>query len=250
MANIIELTDLSAPCVAVYRGLTHADPHKPGSVFLAESEKVIQYALQSGCKPVSFLMEQEDTKHIALIHQFPNIPVFTGSRQTIRQLTGYVLDRGFLCAMERPAAAAAAQIAAQSSRLVLLRNISDPTDMGTLFRSAAALGIDGILIDRGCCDPLYRRSVRVSMGTVFQIPWGFISEHTSLPLDDFICIRVTPNTAASPLEPERWKHQEKLAVIFDPKDPAGSFGIPLMPDSEPLNMAAASAVLFWMLRKA
>ena len=249
MANIIEITDLTIPPLQVYAGLTHADPGKISDVFLAESEKVIAYALKSGCRPVSFLMERQDLDRVSLIHDWPDIPVYTGSREIIRQLTGYVLDRGYLCAMERPALPALSSICEKASRVILLRNISDPTDLGAIFRSAAALGMDAILIGDGCCDPLYRRSVRVSMGTVFQVPWTTIAESNSLALHQFTCISVSQNPNATPIKPELWSDCEKLAIILDAKGSSDSWCIPLMPDTEPMNMAAASAVLFWMLRK-
>ena len=243
MAHIIEITDLTAPELKIYSNLTGGDPRRGGSTFLAESEKVIEYALKAGCKPLSFLMERPDAS--PLVTQWPEVPVYTGSRQIIRALTGYTLDRGFLCALERPALPAPAELFAHASRVVVLRNISDPTDLGAVFRSAAALGMDAIVIGEGCCDPLYRRCVRVSMGTVFQVPWAF-ADHTDLPPDDFACVTVSEDPDGRPLTPESCT---KLCVILDPKARGNTFRIPIARDTEPLNMASASAVLFWMLRK-
>lgn len=247
MANIIEITDLNASELEIYTDLTHGDPAKVGPVFLAESEKVIEYALRAGCRPVSLLMERQDTESTSLMDQLEDIPVYTGSRENIRRLTGYALNRGFLCAMERPKLLSEEAIWSNSHRVVLLRHISDPTDLGAIFRSAAALGMDGILIGEGCCDPLYRRAVRVSMGTVFQIPWAFQSQQ--IP-PNFHAIVVTTSPSAAPIDEEAWQSCQRLAIIMDSRSPADPFRIPLRPDTEPLNMAAASAVLFWMLRKA
>lgn len=247
MAHIIDITDLSAPELQVYANLTHGDPMRSSSVFLAESEKVIEYALKAGCQPLSFLMERQDT-NLPLLSHLPGIPVYTSSRQTIRSLTGYALDRGFLCAMERPSQADKKQIYTGASRVILLRNIPDPADLGAVFRSAAALGMDGILIGEGCCDPLYRRTVRVSMGTVFQVPWAKVLQ-TELIAEDFACITISQHSQLPPLDLQRWFGCERLLITIDPKARHNAYTLPIAPDTEPLNMASASAVLFWMLRR-
>lgn len=244
MSDIIEITDLSAPELQIYADLTHGDPGRIDPLFLAESEKVIEYALKAGCRPVSFLMEQQDIASSLLIAKWPDIPVYTGSREQLRRLTGYTLNRGFLCAMERPILPAEIDIWKNASRVALLQNLSDATDLGAVFRSAAALGMDGILIGEGCCDPLYRRAVRVSMGTVFQVPWTF--HHHPIPSDFQV---ITISSSGVPIDDKKWRSFEKLAVVLDGQDNPDAFSIPLRPDTAPLNMAGASAVLFWMLRK-
>lgn len=247
MSLVIEITGLHDPLLQIYSNLTQGDPSQAGPAFLAESEKVIEYALAAGCRPISFLMERQAIENSAVISRWNDVPVYTGSRETIRRLTGYALSRGFLCAMERPAPRPEEKVVAGASRLAVLRNISDPADLGAIFRSAAALGVDGILIGEGCCDPLYRRTVRVSMGTVFQVPWAF---HRQPLAPDFQTIVVSLSPSGVPLDADCWRCCEKLAVIVDPDAGRDSFSIPQHPATEPLNLAAASAVLFWMLRKA
>lgn len=246
MANIIRITDSRAPDLQIYTDLTHRDPQKSGPLFLAESEKVIEYALHAGCRPVSLLMEQKDIDNSPLHAKWNDIPVYTGTRDEIRSLTGYVLNRGFLCALERPAMPSEESIWNNAGRVVLLRNISDPTDLGAIFRSAAALDIDGILIGEGCCDPLYRRAVRVSMGTVFQIPWAY---HSHPGPSEYHTILVSSSPSGTAIDETSWRMCKRLAIVLDGCELPNAYRLPLRPDTEPLNMAAASAVLFWMLRK-
>ena len=178
MANIQVLSSLDAPELDVYARLTQAqlrnrlEPEK--GVFIAESPKVIQTALDAGLSPVSFLMEQ---RHIGgdaapLLARFPDIPVYTADRDILAGLTGYTLTRGVLCAMRRPALRAPADVLKDARRVAVLEGVVDATNIGAIFRSAAALGMDAVLLTSTCCDPLTRRAVRVSMGTVFQIPWA------------------------------------------------------------------------------
>ena len=178
MPKIIEVTQISAPELEVYARLTEnalrsrAEPEK--GIFIAESPKVIGTALDAGCEPLSFLMERP---HIAgsaaaVLARCPDVPVYTADRAVLQQLTGYTLTRGVLCAMRRPAPRTVTEVCQNARRVAVLENIVDSTNIGAIFRSAAALGMDGVLLSPGCCDPLYRRAVRVSMGTVFQIPWA------------------------------------------------------------------------------
>ena len=179
MSQIIEITDLSAPELDVYARLTEAqllnrfEPAK--GMFIAESPKVIHRALDGGCQPVSLLMERKDIDGSAreILARCPEIPVYTADESVLCQLTGYHLTRGVLCAMRRPAKPSLEEICAKANRIVILENVQNPTNVGAIFRSAAALGMDAVLLTPGCSDPLYRRSARVSMGTVFQIPWTF-----------------------------------------------------------------------------
>ena len=182
MANIVEITDFSAPELDVYARLTEAqllnrfEPAK--GLFIAESPKVIHRALDSGCVPVSLLMERKDIEGSAkeIIARCGDIPVYTADEDLLCGLTGYHLTRGVLCAMLRPQLPTARELLRNINRVAILENVMNPTNVGAIFRSAAALGMDAVLLTPGCSNPLYRRSARVSMGTVFQIPWGYIGD--------------------------------------------------------------------------
>lgn len=270
MANVIEITDFSAPELDVYARLTEAqllnrfEPAK--GMFIAESPKVIHRALDGGYKPVSLLMERKDITGAAreVIARCPGIPVYTADEELLCNLTGYHLTRGVLCAMRRPVLPAVEDIFAGAARIVVLENVQNPTNVGAIFRSAAALGMDAVLLTPGCSDPLYRRSARVSMGTVFQIPWTFTGDWPGEGMEQLS--RLGFRTAAMALSDDsvsiddrRLMAEEKLAVIL------GSEGdgltettiarcdytvkIPMYHGVDSLNVAAASAVAFWQLRK-
>ncbi len=270
MANVIEITDFSAPELDVYARLTEAqllnrfEPAK--GMFIAESPKVIHRALDGGYKPVSLLMERKDITGAAreVIARCPGIPVYTADEELLCNLTGYHLTRGVLCAMRRPVLPAVEDICAGAARIVVLENVQNPTNVGAIFRSAAALGMDAVLLTPGCSDPLYRRSARVSMGTVFQIPWTFTGDWPGEGMEQLS--RLGFRTAAMALSDDsvsiddrRLMAEEKLAVIL------GSEGdgltettiarcdytvkIPMYHGVDSLNVAAASAVAFWQLRK-
>ena len=270
MANVIEITDFSAPELDVYARLTEAqllnrfEPAK--GMFIAESPKVIHRALDSGCQPVSLLMERKDIEGSAreILERCPEIPVFTADEDVLCQLTGYHLTRGVLCAMRRPQLPTMEEICQKASRIVILESVQNPTNMGAIFRSAAALGMDAVLLTPGCSNPLYRRSARVSMGTVFQIPWAYTPEW---PVEGMQKLRELGfKTAAMALSDDSVSiddpglmAEEKLAVIM------GSEGdglveqtiaacdytvkIPMYHGVDSLNVAATSAVAFWQLRK-
>ncbi len=178
MPTIIEITDLSAPELAVYTRLTEAqlrnklEPEK--GIFIAESPKVIGTALDAGCVPLSFLMERPhiEGSAAAVLARCPDTPVYTAPRETLQTLTGYALTRGVLCAMRRPKQHTVEELCQTARRVAVLEGIVDSTNIGAIFRSAAALGMDAVLLSPSCCDPLCRRAVRVSMGTVFQVPWA------------------------------------------------------------------------------
>ena len=180
MAQIIELTSLHDPAVAAYAQLTEAqlrsrlEPEL--GVFIAESPKVIGTALDAGLRPLSLLMERRHLtgQGAALLARCGDIPVYTGDRELLAQLTGYTLTRGILCAMARPVLPRAEDICQDARRVAVLEGIVDSTNVGAIFRSAAALGVDAVLLSPTCCDPLHRRVVRVSMGTVFQVPWTYL----------------------------------------------------------------------------
>ena len=270
MANVIEITDFSAPELDVYARLTEAqlltrfEPAK--GMFIAESPKVIHRALDGGYEPVSLLMERKDIAGAAreVLARCPGVPVYTADEELLCNLTGYHLTRGVLCAMRRPGLSSVEDICAGAARIVVLENVQNPTNVGAIFRSAAALGMDAVLLTPGCSDPLYRRSARVSMGTVFQIPWTFTGDWPGEGMAQLS--RLGFKTAAMALSDDsvsiddrRLMAEEKLAVIL------GSEGdgltettiarcdytvkIPMYHGVDSLNVAAASAVAFWQLRK-
>ncbi len=270
MANVIEITDFSDPRLDVYARLTEAqllnrfEPAK--GMFIAESPKVIHRALDSGCVPVSLLMERKDIEGSAreVLARCPDIPVFTADEQVLCNLTGYHLTRGILCAMRRPVLPSPEEICQQASRIVILENVQNPTNVGAIFRSAAALGMDAVLLTPGCSNPLYRRSARVSMGTVFQIPWTYTGQWPEEGMAQLKALGY--KTAAMALSDNSVSiddpglmAEEKLAILM------GSEGdgltdvtiascdytvkIPMYHGVDSLNVAAASAVAFWQLRK-
>lgn len=273
MSQIIEITDFNAPELDVYARLTEAqllnrfEPAK--GMFIAESPKVIDRALNAGCRPVSLLMERKDIDGSAaeIIARCPDVPVFTADRDVLAQLTGYHLTRGVLCAMLRPKLPAAEEILRNARRVAVLENVMNPTNVGAIFRSAAALGMDAVLLTPGCSDPLYRRSARVSMGTVFQIPWTFIgSEISYWPEPGMELLRQAGfRTAAMALKDDSLSvddpqlgQLDKIAIILGSEgdgltdrtiaDCDYTVRIPMYHGVDSLNVAAASAVAFWELR--
>ena len=273
MANIIEIHSFEDPRLDVYARLTEAqllnrfEPAK--GMFIAESPKVIQRALDAGCKPVSLLMERKDIDGQAaeIIEECGDIPLFTADRDVLCQLTGFQLTRGVLCAMLRPKLPTVEEICRDAKRIVILENVMNPTNVGAIFRSAAALHMDAILLTPGCSNPLYRRAARVSMGTVFQIPWTFIgSEMSDWPESGMEKLRSLGfKTAAMALRDDsvsiddpKLLAEEKLAIILGSEgdgltndtiaDCDYTVKIPMYHDVDSLNVAAASAVAFWQLR--
>ena len=268
MSNIITISDFNAPELDVYARLTEAqllNRHclKDG-LFIAESPKVINRALDAGCEPVSFLAE---TKHIHgeakdVIARCGDIPVYTAPFDVLTQLTGYQLTRGMLCAMRRPALPSVEEICRKARRIVVLENIMNPTNVGAIFRSAAALGMDAVLLTPGCSNPLYRRSARVSMGTVFQIPWTFFPAgkpwYEQLRELGFKSAALALKNDTLSIDDPRLLQEEKLAVVLgsegDGLSDASIDGcdytvkIPMYHGVDSLNVAAASAVAFWELR--
>jgi len=273
MANIIHLTDFSAPELDVYARLTEAqllNRHQPSKgLFIAESPKVIHRALDAGCVPRSILVEESHihTEAREVIDRCGDIPVFTAHFDVLTKLTGYKLTRGMLCAMSRPRLRTPEEVCAGARRIAVLENIMNPTNVGAIFRSAAALGMDAVLLTPGCSDPLYRRSARVSMGTVFQVPWTFLGDEPVLwphPGLDRIQ-RMGFRTAAMALsdnsisiDDPALRTEEKLAVLLGTEGDGLSdttiaacdytVKIPMYHGVDSLNVAAASAVAFWELR--
>ena len=273
MPQIMELTDLARPELDVFVRLTEAqlrnrlEPEK--GIFIAESPKVIARALDAGCKPVSLLMERRhiDGDAREILGRCGDIPVYTGDGSLLAELTGYALTRGVLCAMRRPRLPAVEELCTNARRVAVLEGIVDTTNVGAIFRSAAALGMDAVLLTPTCCDPLNRRAVRVSMGTVFQVPWTRLgSDAGQWPQPGLTRLRELGfRTAAMALsdnsvtiEDPRLLAEDKLAIILgtegDGLAPATIAGcdytvrIPMSHQVDSLNVAAASAVAFWQLR--
>lgn len=273
MAAIIEITDIHAPELDVYARLTEAqlrsrrEPER--AMFVAESAKVISCALDAGCCPVSFLMErrQMQGQGRTLLERCGDIPVYTADREVLEALTGYRLTRGILCAMRRLRPRPAEEICGCARRVAVLENIVDPTNVGAIFRSAAALGMDGVLLTPSCCDPLHRRAARVSMGTVFQVPWAYLgSKKEDWPEQGLRCLNelgfrtaaMALDDRAVSIEDPRLRRIDKLAVLLGTEGDGLSretvarcdetVCIPMHHGVDSLNVAAASAVAFWVLR--
>ena len=266
MTRLIEITDFQDPQLDVYARLTEAqllnrfEPKK--GMFIAESPKVIERALDAGCVPVSFLAERSHVKGEAadVIERCGDIPVYTADLDVLTQLTGFQLTRGMLCAMYRPAIPTAEQVLAKANRVAVLEDVMNPTNLGAIFRSAAALGMDAVLLTKGCSDPLYRRSCRVSMGTVFQVPWAYLPVAWPTLMKD-----MGFTTAAMALTDESVSIDDpalecdKLAVVLGTEGDGLASStiaacdytvkIPMYHGVDSLNVAAASAVAFWQLRK-
>ncbi len=324
MINIIEIKDLDAPELQIYYNLNEAQlfhyfEPKPG-IFIAESLKVIERALDAGCVPMSFLMEKKHVEtqakeilarckklqsrdirqtdkmesengnsNLASGHEVPvctaeheipvytaeheipvctaerEIPVYTAEVEVLAKITGYQLTRGMLCAMYRPALPSVEQLCKNARRVAILENVVNPTNVGAIFRSAAALGMDAVLLTPACADPLYRRASRVSMGTVFQIPWTYFDKNASWPdgaMD--VLHKLGYKTAAMALrddsvsiDDEKMMAEEKLAIVLGTEgdgladhtiaDCDYTVKIPMTHGVDSLNVAAASAVAFWQL---
>ena len=269
MINFIEITDFHAPELDIYARLTEAqllnrfEPQK--AMFIAESPKVIARALDAGCEPISFLVERNHINEEAeqVLNRCAGLPVYTAELPVLTQLTGFQLTRGMLCAMRRPKMADIGTVLAGANRIVVLENIQNPTNVGAIFRSAAALGMDALVLTPGCSDPLYRRAARVSMGTVFQIPWTYLPENTQYPdllrAHGFKTAAMALCDDSVSIDDPNLLREEKLAVVL------GSEGdglaqntivqcdytvkIPMYHGVDSLNVAAASAVAFWALKK-
>lgn len=270
MANIIHITEFSDPRLDVYARLTEAQllnrEFPAEGLFIAESPKVIERALDSGCIPVSILVETScikgESEHV--LSRVGDIPVFTAPMEVLKNLTGYLLTRGLLCAMRRPLLPDFNDIIKDASRIVILEDVMNPTNVGAIFRSAAAMGMDAVLLTPGCSNPLYRRSARVSMGTVFQIPWTILPKWDSETRDTLKSIGF--KTAAMALcdnsvsiDDENLKNEKKLAIILGTEGDGlknttieecdYTVKIPMYHNVDSLNVAAASAVAFWELKK-
>ena len=274
MPNIIEITDFHAPELDPYARLTQnqlrnrLEPEK--GIFIAESPKVIDRALDAGYKPVSLLMERKQITGPAagILSRCGDTPVYTADREMLAELTGFELTRGVLCAFRRPAPRPVEELCKNARRVAVLEGIVDSTNVGAIFRSAAALNMDAVLINPSCCDPLCRRAVRVSMGTVFQVPWGQLGE---TPADwpekgmdllhslGFKTAAMALSDRSVSIDDEQLAKEPKLAIVLGTEGDGLAAGtiascdytvrIPMSHGVDSLNVAAASAVAFWQLGK-
>ena len=270
--NMIEITDFDAPELDVYARLTEAQllnkDHPEDGLFIAESPKVISRALDGGYEPVSVLVEKkqvlEDAETIAVLGKCGNVPVYTAEFEVLTKLTGFKLTRGMLCAMKRRRLPGLQEICNGCDRIAVLENVMNPTNVGAIFRSAAALFMDAVLLTPGCSDPLYRRASRVSMGTVFQVPWTYIpkgdwaenSMETLKKLGFCTAAMALSDRSVSIADPAL-SQEEKLAIILGTEGDGLAAStiaacdytvkIPMSHGVDSLNVAAASAVAFWQL---
>lgn len=273
MANVIEITDFTAPELDVYARLSEgqllnrAEPEK--GMFIAESPRVIERALDAGCVPVSFLSEDRHIEKEAkeILERCGEIPAYVASFDVLTQLTGYKLTRGMLCAMYRPRLRTPEEVCRGARRIAVLESVVNPTNVGAIFRSAAALNMDGILLTSDCSDPLYRRSLRVSMGTVFQIPWTYFDKQITWPMEGqaflkeqgFQTVAMALRDDTVNIDDPGLHKKEKLAIVLGTEGEGltsqtiascdYTVKIPMSHGVDSLNVAAASAVAFWELGK-
>lgn len=273
MSRVIRITDFHAPELDVYarlREIQLLNRHEPEKgIFIAESPRVIERALDAGCMPLSFLAEERYLEKEAeeLLAEYKEIPVYTADMEVLVQITGYKLTRGMLCAMRRPAQRTVEEVCMDARRIAVLENVVNPTNVGAVFRSAAALNMDAVLLTPDCSDPLYRRSIRVSMGTVFQIPWAYLDGRDVWPRKGMellnklgfrtVAMALTEDSVS--IDDPQLLSEEKLAVILGTEgdglaestisDCDYRVRIPMAHGVDSLNVAAASAVAFWVLGK-
>ena len=262
---IIEITSLNHPGIEIFSTLTEAQlrkEHEPEQgIFIAESPKVINVALNAGYKPVALLCERRHINGDAadIISRCGDIPVYTGERELLATLTGYTLTRGVLCAMRRPDTPSIEKVCHKAQRVVVIEGVVDTTNIGAIFRSAAALGIDAVLLTRNSCDPLNRRAVRVSMGSVFLVPWTWIDDATQLKEQGFTTVAMALTDNSVSIDSPTLTATPKLAIIMGTEgdglpqttiEKADHVArIPMSHNVDSLNVAAAAAVAFWELRK-
>ena len=270
MSNIIKISDFNAPELDIYARMSEGqllNRHEPEKgMFIAESPKVVARALDAGYAPVSILVEDRHVEGEAgeIIERCGQIPVFTAEFEVLKQLTGFGLTRGMLCAMYRPQLPSVEQICKNASRIAILERVVNPTNVGAIIRSAAALNMDAVLLTSDCSNPLYRRAIRVSMGTVFQVPWTFLGQEEWPERGMELLHEMGFKTAAMALSDQSvgiddpaLMAEEKLAIVLGTEGDglagetiAGcdyTVRIPMSHGVDSLNVAAASAVAFWQL---
>ncbi len=263
--NIIEIQSLSHPGIDIFHSLTEAqlrnklEPEK--GIFIAESPKVIEVALKKGYEPLAILCERKHIEGDAakLISMCKDIPVYTGCRELLSSITGYTLTRGVLCAMKRPVSPGVHILANGASRVVVIDGVTDTTNIGAIFRSAAALGIDAVFLTPDSCDPLNRRAVRVSMGSVFLVPWTWIENTEILKNLGFKTVALALTDKSVAIDDHRLNSEPRLALIFGTEGDGlpqkvisgadYTARIPMSNGVDSLNVAAAAAITFWQLRK-
>ena len=265
MPNIIQITDFSDPALDIYARKTENQllnrEHPEEGIFIAESPKVVGRALDAGYEPVSVLVED---RHISgeakeIIDRVGDVPVYTAPFEVLTQLTGFQLTRGVLCAMRRKALPGLAETLAGATRIAVLENVMNPTNVGAIFRSAAALGMDAVLLTPGSSNPLYRRAIRVSMGTVFQVKWTFAPDNWQEELKalGFATAALALREDTRSIRDERLSKEERLALVLGTEGDGLADGtitscdytvkIPMTHGVDSLNVAAASAVAFFQL---
>ncbi len=272
MPNIIEITDLSAPELDIYARLNESQLlhyHEPAEgIFIAESPKVVERALNAGYTPLSVLLEH---KHITgeatgILARCGDVPVYTADFDVLTKLTGFQLTRGILCAMRRKSLPSVKELCTNARRITILENVVNPTNIGAIFRSAAALNMDAVLLTPACCDPLYRRAIRVSMGTVFQIPWTYFDTQTdcwpqigiqTLHNLGFKTVAMALTEDSVNIDDPQLMSEDKLAIVLGTEgdgladstiaDCDYTVCIPMSHGVDSLNVAAASAIAFWQL---
>ena len=263
MSNIIEITDFLDPALDVYARLTENQllnrENPENAMFIGESPKVIERALDAGYQPVSILVERKHIEGEAkdIIARCGDVPVYTADFEVLTQLTGFQLTRGMLCALRRKVLPTAAEICKDTKRVAVLENVMNPTNVGAIFRSAAALGMDAVLLTNGSSNPLYRRAIRVSMGTVFQVPWTFIDHVSELKELGFKTCAMALREDTLSIRDPRLQAESKLAVVLGTEgdgladatisDCDYTVKIPMTHGVDSLNVAAASAVAFFQL---
>ena len=268
MANIIEITDFNSPQLDIYARMSEGqllNRHEPEKgIFIAESPKVVERALDAGCEPISMLVERKhiDGEAKPIIDRCREVPVYTAPFEVLTQLTGFKLTRGMLCAMHRPQLPNVSEVCSKARRIAVLENVMNPTNVGAIFRSAAALNMDAVLLTHGCSNPLYRRAIRVSMGTVFQIPWTFLNEEkgvSELKELGFKTAAMALTDDSVSIDNEELLAEEKLAIVLGTEgdglaketiaDCDYTVKIPMSHGVDSLNVAAACAVAFWQMGK-
>lgn len=257
--DVIHIETLDEPQLAPYARLTERQLqsrlHPEEGMFICESMKVIRVALEHGLTPVSFLCEER------FVSTIPDcgVPVYTAPREVLRGLTGYELSRGVLCTMQRPQLPPVAEVLENARRVAVLDGVVNSENTGAVFRAAAALGMDAVLLTRTCCDPLNRRACRVSMGTVFQLPWTFLDSYAQLKANDFSTVALALTDRSVPIDTPALQGIDRMAVILGTEGDGLSASvlrqadhvarIPMQRGVDSLNVAAAAAVAFWELTR-
>ena len=267
MPNIIRFENINAPELAVFHSLKDS-ALKRDDIFIAESVKVIEVALDRGIEPVSFLMEERQIEGIGkdIIARCPNVPVFTAPREVLSSITGFELTRGLLCAMKRPPQKSLEEVLKNAKKIAVLERLSDSVNVGAIFRSAAALGMDAVLLFNNCSEPLNRRTVRVSMGSVFLVPWAFYPKETFptpentvefLKEKGYLTAALALKDNSININDKKLRENEKIALFFGAEGDGLSAStiencdltvkIPMHHNVDSLNVAAAAAISFWQL---